>query len=62
MSDIMKLTAHLLNEYGLLLAMKGQQPDEELAELNQEYRVVPITVPNVEAERCLVCISANDKK
>lgn len=59
MSDILKLTAHLFNENGMLLAMKGQQPDEELAALNQEYRIVPIVVPNIEAERCLVCISAN---
>jgi 16S rRNA (guanine527-N7)-methyltransferase len=57
--DIMKLTAHLLNQEGLLLAMKGQQPDEELAVLTQSYRVVPIVVPQVEAERCLICISVN---
>lgn len=56
MDDILKLTAHLLNKDGLLLAMKGQKPDEELAVLNQPYRVVPIVVPNVEAERCLVCV------
>lgn len=62
MSEIMKLTSHLLNEQGLLLAMKGQPPVEELAELNQSYRVVPIVVPHVEAERCLVCICAGDKK
>lgn len=59
MSDIIKLTSHLLNEDGILLAMKGQQPDEELAALSQEYRIVPIVVPNVDAERCLVCISAS---
>ncbi len=58
MSDILKLTAHLLNKDGMLLAMKGQQPDEELAGLKNKYQIVPIVVPNVAAERCLVCISA----
>ena len=57
MGDIMKLTAHLLAEDGLLLAMKGQQPDEELAALNRPYQIVPIVVPHVDAERCLICIS-----
>jgi 16S rRNA (guanine527-N7)-methyltransferase len=58
-SDILKLTAHLLNEDGWLLAMKGQPPAEELAELTQPYRVVPLVLPQIAAERCLVCISAN---
>lgn len=58
MSDILKLTAHLFSENGMLLAMKGQQPDEELAEIALPYKIVPIVVPNIEAERCLVCISA----
>jgi 16S rRNA (guanine527-N7)-methyltransferase len=62
MSEIMKLTAHLLNENGLLLAMKGQRPDDELTALSQPYKVVPIVVPSVEAERCLVCISVNNQK
>jgi 16S rRNA (guanine527-N7)-methyltransferase len=62
MSDILKLTSHLLNEDGLLLAMKGQRPDEELTALSQPYKVVPIVVPSVEAERCLVCISVNNQK
>lgn len=61
MSDILKLTAHLFAEDGVLLAMKGQQLDEELAQINQPYQIVPIIVPNVDAERCLVCISANNK-
>ena len=62
MGSIMQLTAHLLNEDGLLLAMKGQQPDDELEALSQPYHIVPIVVPHVEAERCLVCISTGEKK
>jgi len=54
MADILKLTGHLLAEDGLLLAMKGQQPDQELAELRSTYSVVPIKVPGIDAERCLI--------
>jgi 16S rRNA (guanine527-N7)-methyltransferase len=59
LSDMIRLTEHLLNENGLLLAMKGQSPHEELAELNQSYQVIPILVPQVDAERCLISICAN---
>jgi 16S rRNA (guanine527-N7)-methyltransferase len=55
--DIMKLTAHLLNENGVLLAMKGQIPEVELAEIQAKVTLIPIYVPEVEAERCLVRIS-----
>lgn len=54
MADILKLTGHLLAEDGLLLAMKGQQPDQELAELSSAYSVLPIKVPGIDAERCLI--------
>ncbi len=54
MADILKLTEHLLADDGLLLAMKGQQPDQELAELSSDYSVVPIKVPGIDAERCLI--------
>jgi 16S rRNA (guanine527-N7)-methyltransferase len=54
MADILTLTGHLLADDGLLLAMKGQQPDQELAELTSEYSVIPIKVPGVDAERCLI--------
>jgi hypothetical protein len=40
--------------------MKGQHPDEELAQLHLPYCVVPLVVPNVNAQRCLICISASD--
>lgn len=54
MADILKLSGHLLAEDGLLLAMKGQQPDQELAELTVAYSVVPIKTPGIDAERCLI--------
>jgi len=55
--DIMKLTAHLLDAHGVLLAMKGQIPEAELAEIKAKTTLITIKVPTVEAERCLVRIS-----
>jgi 16S rRNA (guanine527-N7)-methyltransferase len=55
LSDIVALTAHLLNTDGVLLAMKGQIPEDELQQL--DAAVIPINVPDVEAERCLVKIT-----
>lgn len=61
LADILKLTHHLFNRDGMLLAMKGQQPVEELAQLKHPFQIIPLVVPQVEAERCLVCISVADK-
>jgi 16S rRNA (guanine527-N7)-methyltransferase len=55
--DMVKMTAHLLSPNGVLLAMKGQIPEAELAELNTNSTLIKINVPDVEAERCLVRIS-----
>ena len=54
MNDILQLTGHLLAEDGLLLAMKGQQPEQELIDLAETYSVIPLTVPGIAAERCLI--------
>jgi 16S rRNA (guanine527-N7)-methyltransferase len=56
MGDIVNLTGHLLAEDGLLLAMKGQIPEQELAELSLDYSVIPLNVPGIDAERCLICM------
>lgn len=55
--DIMKLTAHLLRADGVLLAMKGQIPEAELADIDAQTTLIKINVPEVEAERCLVRIA-----
>ena len=55
--DIMQLTSHLIDEKGVLLAMKGQRPDdEELVEIKQPYEIISVHVPGIEAERCLIKI------
>ncbi len=54
--DIMSLTRHLLLQDGILLAMKGHQPEQELASILESYSIKPVKVPGVAAERCLVQI------
>jgi 16S rRNA (guanine527-N7)-methyltransferase len=53
---IIQSTAHLLNEQGVLLAMKGQNPRDELAEVKVKSSVIPLETPGIDAERCLVII------
>ena len=54
MGDILQLTGHLLADEGVLLAMKGQMPEQELVVLSAEYSVIPLMVPGINAERCLI--------
>jgi len=56
MHDILQLTGHLLAEEGLLLAMKGQTPEQELAQMDSNFSVISLRVPGIEAERCLICM------
>jgi len=56
MQKIMLLTRHLLAEDAVLLAMKGQNPEQELMEISETYTLIPVTVPGIEAERCLIRI------
>lgn len=54
------LTRHLLAPGGRWVAMKGQVPDEELKALDSRVNVetiLPLTVPGLEAERCVVILS-----
>ena len=51
----MAWTGHLINEQGVLLAMKGQSTD--IPELEgAKTTLIPINVPGIGAERCLVKI------
>ncbi len=46
-----------LASHGIWLAMKGKQPDAELAELPKDvqvFHVEPLKVPGLDAERCIV--------
>ncbi len=56
LEDIMRLSWHLIDKEGILLAMKGQKPDQELDKIAQPYSIIPVHVPGIEAERCLIQI------
>lgn len=60
LQDIMRLTKHLMAPQGVLLAMKGQRPEQELVNMTEKYSIIPLAVPGVDAERCLVCIGEID--
>lgn len=56
---IVELGGHLLAPQGVLLAMKGTRPDDEIAALPPGWRmqaVHTLAVPGLGAERCLVVI------
>lgn len=57
LSDLVALTRPLLAGDGVWMAMKGRRPDDEIAELPPDVevlRVESLTVPGLDAERCLV--------
>jgi len=57
LDDIMQLSQHLIDPLGVLLAMKGQQPEaNEIESLTVPYSIIPLKVPEVDAERCLIRI------
>lgn len=62
LAEFVRLSEHLLAAGGVIAAMKGVHPYEELAQLPAEFAaiaVVPLRVPDVDGERHLVLISKN---
>lgn len=58
--EFVKLAGHLCAAGGLLAAMKGVYPDEELAQLPSTFTVkdaLPLKVPGLNAERHLILLS-----
>ncbi|HEU5295227.1 MAG TPA: 16S rRNA (guanine(527)-N(7))-methyltransferase RsmG [Burkholderiaceae bacterium] len=52
-----KQTRHLLAPAGVWVVQKGRRPDDEVAKLREDlevFHVEPVTVPDLQAERCLV--------
>lgn len=68
LKEFARLSAHLLRKGGKLYAMKGIHPHEELAQLSgsagtQTMRVeeiIPLQVPGLDAERCLIRMSVEE--
>jgi len=57
MQTIVALTRHLIDKRGIVLAMKGHNPSGELIDITEQYTVIPVKVPGVDAERCLIRIT-----
>lgn len=54
LQDIIGLTRHLVAKNGIILAMKGLSDREALDKFAENYKIIPLNVPGVEAERCLI--------
>ena len=57
LGDFVRLTRQLLAPGGVWVAMKGRQPQEEVAALPADidvFHVEPFSVPGLNAERCLI--------
>ena len=54
LQDFIAAGENFLTDSGVLLAMKGQNPTDELQRINRPYTVENIQVPGVDVERCLV--------
>lgn len=57
LADFVALTRQHLRAGGVWMAMKGKTPEAEAAELPEDvavFHVEPLTVPGLDAERCLV--------
>ena len=60
---MLSVTKHLVGRDGQFLAMKGEVPTDELANLPPEFNMAhihPLIVPNLNAERCLVVIQFHE--
>lgn len=56
-TDFVSCSGHLLADNGAFWAMKGQNPVDELSQIEKHYIVAsfqPLTVPGLDAERCLI--------
>lgn len=59
LKDMLNCTAHLCAQQGRFLALKGTYPDAEIGKLPSNFKVekvIPLTVPEIEAERHLLII------
>lgn len=57
--EFITMTRHLLSQDGHLSLMKGKFPDTELELLEHKYTVTRLEVPELDAERHLVCVQLN---
>lgn len=61
--DFVAATRHLLDERGTWMAMKGKAPSAELKDLKGlTFHVEPLSVPGLNADRCIVWIQPSVSK
>jgi 16S rRNA (guanine527-N7)-methyltransferase len=63
LKDFTSLTRERIDRDGVWVAMKGRRPDDEIASLPETVRVFHVeqlTVPGLQAERCLVWMRPGD--
>jgi 16S rRNA (guanine527-N7)-methyltransferase len=63
LADFVKLSRSCLRPGGVWLAMKGKPPDEEITALPQDidvFHVEQLSVPGLQAQRCLVWMRLKD--
>jgi len=56
LEDFLAKSEHLLRKNGKLLAMKGQHPKQELEQFAMPWETIPVYVPGITAQRCIVQI------
>jgi 16S rRNA (guanine527-N7)-methyltransferase len=57
LKDFTQWSQNALSAQGVWMAMKGKRPDDEIADLPAEvqvFHVEPLTVPGLDADRCMV--------
>lgn len=57
LQNMLQLTQHLLSAHGILLAMQGRQPNNELLTLTTPHTIIPVHIPGVDTKRCLIQIN-----
>lgn len=57
LEQMILMTRHVIATDGIWLAMKGQYPKTELANIHYPYRVETYTVAGLEGERCCVIVN-----
>ncbi len=61
LQHMLNCTEHLIATDGIWLAMKGRQPEAELAHINRSYQIESYTVAGNDGERCCIIIENKDK-
>jgi 16S rRNA (guanine527-N7)-methyltransferase len=56
LDQFIQWTRHLIADDGIWLAMKGQYPNDELAQISFPYEVHPYQVEGLDGQRCAVII------